>query len=522
MMTPDLLVGALLGAVLAAVLFVLTGALVWQARAKRAAYRARDAARREARSAEQKAGAARKNADAAQQQAEINKQWYDAAVAEFGRLVDRLRAVADIEAGHPAVEVPGLLHECLAGTAVAAHCREAESLFEERAAAIRADVAAAARSGVRGIADTAQAALTRLQIKIDEELDDHAGSPRYHQGLVEIDHLSTQALHSLQRLRILAGSWPGVQREDCTFREIIESARGRIGPYQRVDYTYHPDAGEVMVEGRVAEPIIVALAELLDNATAYSDDRVDIYVQAVQAGYRVVVEDRGLGMNTFQRAEAEQLLSSDTPMDAAALKDERRLGFAVTGRLAHDYGFRVDVGAPSSSGGVKAVCLVPTHMIIHVPSDAADPARAGTAAAFGPDHPDWAVLPEVTVPPEPAAPPPPDLAAGRAPRLFPPEEAEEPGEWEEQGAWEESREQGEWEESREPGERGGVPLTTASGLPKRRGQRPVAPHQQVPAAQRPMTDALAPDDDDAGMGSIFEALRAAYADRDTDQGQPQP
>ncbi|MCK2216289.1 hypothetical protein MF672_021150 [Actinomadura sp. ATCC 31491] len=513
MITPDLLVGALLGAVLAAAVFALTGALLWQARAKRAALRARDVARRDARAAEQKAETARKNADTAAQQAEINKQWYDAAAGEFGRLVERLRAVADIEAGHPSVELPGLLHECLAETAVAVRCKEAEQLFKDRAAAIRADVSAAARSGVRGVADTAQAALTRLQIKIDEELDDHAGAHAYHQGLVEIDHLATQALHSLQRLRILAGSWPGVQREDCTFREIVESARGRIGPYLRVDHTYQADVGEVVVEGRVAEPIIVALAELLDNATSYSDDRVDVYVQAVQAGYRVVVEDRGLGMNGFQRAEAEHLLSSGTPMDAAALRDERRLGFAVAGRLAHEYGFRVDVSAPSSSGGVKAVCLVPTHMIIRVPADAADPfsteftspgpagAGAGTGAGtgdgvpYGPGHPDWATLPDQFLPPAPAVP-----LAG---------EPGEPGEPREEP----------------PAQRpaaADVPLTTASGLPKRRAQQPVRRPAAPAAAQRPMTDAVPADDLDAGMGSIFEALRAAYADRDTDQGQPQP
>ncbi|MEU6728125.1 hypothetical protein ABZ917_30845 [Nonomuraea wenchangensis] len=473
MITPDLLVGALLGGVLVAVVLALTGALLWQARAKRAALRARDVARRETRAAEQKAETARKNAESAAQQAEINKKWYDAAVSEYGRLVERLRAVADVEAGHPAVEIPGLLNECLAETAVAARCREAESLFRERAAAIRGDVAAAARSGVRGVADTAQAALTRLQIKIDEELDDHAGTPRYHQGLIEIDHLATQALHSLQRLRILAGSWPGVQREDCTFREIVESARGRIGPYLRVDYTYQPDSGEVVVEGRVAEPIIVALAELLDNATSYSDDRVDVYVQAVQAGYRVVVEDRGLGMNGFQRAEAEHLLSSDTPMDAAALKDERRLGFAVAGRLAHDYGFRVDVGAPSSSGGVKAVCLVPTHMIISVPPSA--------EPALGSGDPDWATVPDDLLPPDPT----PVTAA-------PPEE--------------------------EPGETDGAeaPSTTMSGLPKRRVRVPEG-RPAAPPGPRPMGDAVPADDLDGGMESIFEALRAAYADRDPDR-----
>ncbi|NBE97236.1 hypothetical protein FE391_25940 [Nonomuraea sp. KC401] len=109
----------------------------------------------------------------------------------------------------------------------------------------------AARAGVRGVTDEAQMFLTRLQLEIDEELREFPRASVYHRSLVDIDHLATQALHSVQRLRLLAGSWPGIQRADCTFREIIESARGRIGPHNRVEYTYLPEAGETRVEGRV-------------------------------------------------------------------------------------------------------------------------------------------------------------------------------------------------------------------------------------------------------------------------------
>ncbi|MEV0380873.1 hypothetical protein [Nonomuraea sp. NPDC050643] len=461
MITSDLLIGALLGGTVIAVMAVLAGALIRQIAAKRAAARIADIARQTALAAEQRAEAALKKAEAAQRQAEANGQWYEAVVGEFGRLIDRLRAVADVEAGYPGVENPGLLHPFLAGTPVAAHCDEAENLLRARAAAMRSDVSAAARAGVRGVTDTAQAALTRLQIKIDEELSVHTDIGPYHQGLIEIDHAATQALHSLQRLRILAGSWPGIQRDDCTFREIVESARGRIGPYLRVDYAYQPDPGEVWVEGRVVEPVIVALAELLDNATSYSDDRVDVYVQEVQAGYRVVVEDRGLGMNSFQRAEAEEQLTRHAHMEAATLKDERRLGFAVVGRLAYDYGFHVDVSAPSSSYGVKAVCLVPTRLLAQ--------ARTG----------------DVRTEPEAPPPPPPDI---------PPVEDPAPPE---------------------------TTITTAAGLPKRRAHQP-APAPAARPVQRPITDTVPADGEDAGMESLFEALRAGYADSDTDQGRSQP
>ncbi|MFI0219786.1 hypothetical protein [Streptomyces lydicus] len=49
-----------------------------------------------------------------------------------------------------------------------------------------------------------------------------------------------------------------------------------------MNYTYLPDVGKKYVEGRVVEPIAVALAELMINATTYSSDEVTVYVQQVQ------------------------------------------------------------------------------------------------------------------------------------------------------------------------------------------------------------------------------------------------
>ncbi|TDC88202.1 HAMP domain-containing histidine kinase, partial [Nonomuraea deserti] len=378
MVTSDLLLGALLGCCAVVVVGGVAVALTVQVRAKRTALQAQEIAEKAARDAVQDKATAVEQAQAARSQAHANWQWYEAGQAEGARLVERLQAVADIEArGYTGVDVPGLLHPYFAGTPLDKHHQAAEDLLREAVEITRAGVGSAARAGVRGVTDEAQMFLTRLQLKIDEELREFPQASVYHQSLVDIDHLATQALHSVQRLRLLAGSWPGIQRADCTFREIIESARGRIGPYNRVEYTYLPEVGETWVEGRVVEPITVALAELMANATSYSDDLVSVYVQQMQAGCRIVVEDTGLGMNPFQLAEAERLLSQRTALDAAALKDERKLGFALIGRLAHDYGFRVDVSAPSTSGGVKAVCLIPLALICQGPREQARPEPAG-------------------------------------------------------------------------------------------------------------------------------------------------
>ncbi|AQW48422.1 ATP-binding protein [Streptomyces violaceusniger] len=303
--------------------------------------------------------------------ADQNWHMFAAAVSETRNLVEhRLPAVIDTEArGFPGVVVPTLVEPDLKGTSIESSHSAIQDLIREAVEATRTSIGRASRAGVRGVTDEAQTFLARLQMKIDEELDKYPQASSYHQSLTDIDHFATRALHMLQRLRILAGSWPGVQRANCTFREIIESARGRIDPYNRVFYTYLPQTAELFVEGRVVEPITVTLAELLSNATSYSSDRVTVYVQEVQAGYSIVVEDTGLGMNAFQRAAAERLFSNGAVLDTTNLGDEHQLGFAVVGRLANDYGFRVDVSAPSAGGGVKATLFVPRALIGDAPEE---------------------------------------------------------------------------------------------------------------------------------------------------------
>ncbi|MEV0311252.1 hypothetical protein [Nonomuraea fuscirosea] len=396
--------------------------------------------------------ALQKSLQEARRQAETNRQWYAAAIEESGHLLQRLQAVADEQArGYAGVSVPALLHPGFKDSLLAKHHQSAIDLLGETIRATRDDIDRSARTGVRGMADEVQMYLARLQMKIDEAFQDFPTQTPFHQTLVDLDALTTWSLHAVQRLRVLTGSWPGMQRADCTLREIVEGARGRISAYNRVDHTYLPDVGEQYVEGRVVEPITIALTELLSNAATYSSDRVSVYVTAVPAGLRIVVEDAGYGMNAFQLAEAERRLSARADLDVAGLADERKLGFAVIGRLAHDYGFRVDVSAPSGSGGVKAVCLIPSSVI--------NPAPAGQRPAAGERRGDET----------PTAPQPPALATA-VPAPAP------------------------------------VMATTPQGLPKReRRQEPATPRPAV-ATQEALTDTRSPEEAAAGL----ETLRRAF------------
>ncbi|WP_330351789.1 histidine kinase [Streptomyces sp. NBC_00582] len=283
--------------------------------------------------------------------------------------------------GQRGVTVPGLSVGYLAGTPIDGYHRAVLGLCDEAISITRDRIGLAARSSVRDIIDEAQTYLVRCQMKAVEEMDRYPEGTAYHQSLMDLDHLVTRALHTLQRTRILTGSWPGLQRADCTFREIVESARGRIDALLRVNYTYEPGTGEVWVEGRVVEPITVALTELLSNATAYSDGKVSVEVQQIQTGYCIVVDDAGLNMNVYQRQEAAQLLTQRTVLDVTSLPDTQHLGFPVIGRLASEYGFNADVSSTSPFGGVRAVLRVPRDLLGHGPTDEEREAERQAAAA---------------------------------------------------------------------------------------------------------------------------------------------
>ncbi|MFG3429465.1 histidine kinase [Streptomyces californicus] len=279
-------------------------------------------------------------------------------------------ALVDVLArGFRGVAVPGLQQEQLVGTPIDHAYQAVQRLLQEAVTVAREQIGRAALSSVRETIAEAQTRLHRCQITVVQELDRHPDGTMYHQGLMVLDHQVTQALHTFQRLRILTGSWPGLQRADCTVREVVESARGRIGDLQRVSYTYDPGTGETWLEGRVVEPVTVALTELLANAASFSEGKVFVEVQLYQTGLCVVVDDGGLNMNAFQREAASQQLAQHQVLDITTVRDAGQLGFAVIGRLADEYGFTADVTSTSPYGGVRAVLRVPLELFGRGPSE---------------------------------------------------------------------------------------------------------------------------------------------------------
>ncbi|MGW6145658.1 ATP-binding protein, partial [Streptomyces sp. NPDC055140] len=126
---------------------------------------------------------------------------------------------------------------------------------------------------LQGLAAEQQRAISELQKK-------YGDSPVL-QDLLLVDHMNAQFNRRAQSIAVLCGGWLGRQREAASVYDVIRGAQGRIKHYQRVDLLSQVNFA---VTSRAVEPVALTVAELLDNATRYSDPtttRVDVNVRTV-------------------------------------------------------------------------------------------------------------------------------------------------------------------------------------------------------------------------------------------------
>ena len=140
----------------------------------------------------------------------------------------------------------------------------------------------------------------------------------------------------------------------------VAAAAVRLDPASsRVDMAV---AGDLLVPWKAAGDLADLLAELVDNAVAFSapETRVQVTGHKLGPGYVLRVTDRGLGMTDGELHTVNRRLAGDP---AAADDPERRLGAFVVGRLARHHGIDVQLGR-SPLGGVTATVLLPERLVV--------------------------------------------------------------------------------------------------------------------------------------------------------------
>ncbi|MFF4949800.1 sensor histidine kinase [Streptomyces chattanoogensis] len=245
--------------------------------------------------------------------------------------------------------------------APAAHLAVLRSVVD--AVAAEEDLRDSAQRAFVNIARRVQAIVHQQAQELREMEDRHGQRPDVFGDLLRLDHGTALIGRLADSIAVLGGARPGRQWSKAVpLYSVLRGAMSRIIDYQRVELH---SVSEIAVVGTAVEPLIHALAELLDNATRYSPPNTRVHLTAVdvQSGIAIEIEDGGVSMSEEARARAERmLLQAQQGIDVNDLGETPRLGLAVVGRLAQAYGFQVSL-RPSAYGGVRAVLIVPQELI---------------------------------------------------------------------------------------------------------------------------------------------------------------
>ncbi|MCX4091866.1 sensor histidine kinase [Nocardia sp. alder85J] len=221
------------------------------------------------------------------------------------------------------------------------------------------------REGVRAvflnIAHRSQVVVHRL-LEILDDAESRQEDPVMLDTLFRMDHLATRERRNAENLVILGGGQPGRQwRRPVPLVEVVRSAVGETLDYARVRTSRMPPTHIV---GAGVADLIHLLAELIDNASAFSppESRVDITGAVVGKGVVIEITDQGMGIPSDAMQRSNEMLRQPPDFGVATLSADSRLGLFVVAQLANRHGISVRL-TDSDYGGVRAIVLVPTTLI---------------------------------------------------------------------------------------------------------------------------------------------------------------
>ncbi|MFD9750641.1 ATP-binding protein [[Kitasatospora] papulosa] len=354
---------------------------------------------------------ARREAYGASARAELHERQAKAAEARTLALTEEIRQLARrripaaaTALSHRTAPVPGLREAAGIDGEAARLLSEAVQAARTAVLEERGRVDAAARSAMRGTSAKIQSLLNQSQHLL-HELQHEYDDPR----ILQLDFRNELALRRTQATAVLCDAWPGLARQNSSLVEIVLGAQSRVPGYERIKVANHLRQERLALVARAAEPLAIALAELLANATAYShpDTEVPVTVQQTAGrGALILVDDAGIGMDDDALERARTLLSGPSEVLLTELGDPPQTGFAVVGRLIARYGFSCHIES-SPYGGMRTMLRIPAHLLTVMDDDrtlsvlAPKPVHARGTGAAEPAEP---VAPASAEPDEPAEP----------------------------------------------------------------------------------------------------------------------
>jgi signal transduction histidine kinase len=245
----------------------------------------------------------------------------------------------------------------------------ARAQFEAKAGVARA--AQLAQGGTQGTEQRVEVfvnlarrlqSLIHRQITMLDRLENEVEDPELLKGLFSVDHLATRIRRHAENVAVLGGS---VSRRQWTrpvsLMEVLRSSIAEVEQYPRA-VLVPPIEGSL--RGHAVADVVHLLAELVENATSFSDPSTQVLLRAerVTAGLAVEVEDRGLGIPPEEQARLNALLAQPDRIDLGKLLADGRIGLYVVSELARRHNIVVRLQT-NIYGGIQAVLILPHALI---------------------------------------------------------------------------------------------------------------------------------------------------------------
>jgi signal transduction histidine kinase len=205
-------------------------------------------------------------------------------------------------------------------------------------------------------------ALVERQLSLIDRLEQDEQDPDQLASLFELDHLATRMRRNSESLLVLSGT--GLSRQlnrPVPASEVVGAAVSEVEHYARVDVASAP---EVAVQGRAVSDLVHVIAELLDNATFFSEPEKKVIVRMAMTRKKelaIQITDQGVGMTEDEIEAANARLADPPDLDVAVT---RRMGLYVVARLAKRHNIIVRLRDNEDiEGGLIARINVPAELV---------------------------------------------------------------------------------------------------------------------------------------------------------------
>jgi signal transduction histidine kinase len=239
--------------------------------------------------------------------------------------------------------------------------------------------------------------LVERQLALIDRLEKDEQDPDQLANLFELDHLATRMRRNSESLLVLSGSGLAKRMSrPVPIGELVGAAVSEVEQYARIDVGAPPAAS---VLGRVVNDLIHLVAELLDNATSYSEPNTRVSVRIARTRSRelaVQITDRGVGMSEDDVRLANERLANPPDIDVGVT---RRMGLYVVARLARRHNIRVKLRANEDiDGGTVALIVIPEELV-HRPGEEQSGPLSTSDNLLAAGHPAPAPIISETFPP---------------------------------------------------------------------------------------------------------------------------